>query len=125
MHQHGDTVSLHHELFETKKQKMLSRISACEVAKMHMAKVAGVRLKFSATLDLFLLVLYVLVEFSDDDLDDTLDLPRVQDILHIWDDEDKTDMDYVDKFIDYDKEDGAGAMSEGEREARRKETQRL
>ena len=73
------------------------------------------------------------VESSDDDLDnDDLDLPRVQDIHNIWDDEkaalgrdDEEDAD-MDDFIDYEDEDEVGeVMDEEEREARRKERRRL
>ncbi|PCH37999.1 transcription elongation factor Spt6 [Wolfiporia cocos MD-104 SS10] len=75
------------------------------------------------------------VESSDDDLDnDDLDLPQVQDIQNIWDDErnaggrdDEDDGDDdMDNFIEYEDEDEAGgAMDEDEREERRKERRRL
>jgi transcription elongation factor SPT6 len=71
-------------------------------------------------------------ESSDDDLDD-LDLPQVQDIQRIWDDDragpgrdEEEDLDDMDNFIDYDEEeDGAGVMDEEAREERRKERRRL
>lgn len=71
---------------------------------------------------------------SDDDLDaDDLELPQVQDIQRIWDDEraaagrdEDEDLDDMDNFIDYDEdEDGAGGMDEEEREERRRERRRL
>ncbi|KAI0065393.1 transcription elongation factor Spt6 [Artomyces pyxidatus] len=74
------------------------------------------------------------VESSDEDLDaDDLELPRVQDITRIWDDEraaggreDEEDLDDMDNFIDYDdEEEGAGGMDEEEREERRRERRRL
>jgi transcription elongation factor SPT6 len=72
------------------------------------------------------------VESSDDDLDDDLDLPQVQDIQRIWDDEraggrdDEDDIDDMDNFIDYDEEElGVGSLNEDEREERRRERRRL
>ncbi|OSX65311.1 hypothetical protein POSPLADRAFT_1167539 [Postia placenta MAD-698-R-SB12] len=75
------------------------------------------------------------VESSDDDLDnDDLDLPQVQDIQNIWDDErnaggrdDEDDGDDdMDNFIEYeDEEETGGAMDEDEREERRRERRRL
>ncbi|KZT09507.1 transcription elongation factor SPT6 [Laetiporus sulphureus 93-53] len=75
------------------------------------------------------------VESSDEDLDnDDLDLPHVQDIQSIWDDErnaggrdDEDDIDDdMDNFIEYeDEEETGGAMDEDEREERRKERRRL
>ncbi|CCM04612.1 uncharacterized protein FIBRA_06796 [Fibroporia radiculosa] len=75
------------------------------------------------------------VESSDDDLDnDDLDLPQVQDIQKIWDDEgnvgglDEVDEgdDDMDNFIEYeDEEEPGGAMDEEEREERRQERRRL
>ena len=74
----------------------------------------------------------VVVESSDDDLDYGLDLPQVQDIQRIWDDDrvgpgrdEDEDLDDMDNFIDYDEEeDGTGAMDEKVREERRQERQR-
>ncbi|OAX41960.1 transcription elongation factor Spt6 [Rhizopogon vinicolor AM-OR11-026] len=65
------------------------------------------------------------VESSEDDLDDE-DMPQVQDIQRIWDDEraggGREDEEDMDDFIDYEDEDeGAGAMDEQEREERRRE----
>ncbi|KAI0093685.1 transcription elongation factor Spt6 [Irpex rosettiformis] len=75
------------------------------------------------------------VESSEDDLDnDDLELPKVQDIHNIWDDErgggrddeDDADMDDLDNFIDDEDEDEQGAaMDEEEREERRRERRRL
>lgn len=74
------------------------------------------------------------VDFSDEDLDaDDLELPQVQDIHRIWDDEraaggrdDDEDMDDMDNFIDYDdEEEGVGGLDEEEREERRRERRRL
>ncbi|KAL6300573.1 SH2 domain-containing protein [Sparassis latifolia] len=76
------------------------------------------------------------IESSEDDLDnDDLDLPQVQDIQNIWDDEraaagredeEDADMDDMDNFIEYeDEEETSGAMDEDEREERRKERRRL
>lgn len=76
------------------------------------------------------------IESSDEDLDnDDLDLPRIQDIHNIWDDEraaggrddeEDADMDDMDNFIDYEDEDDAGeVMNEEEREERRQERRRL
>lgn len=75
------------------------------------------------------------VESSDDDLDnDDLELPKVQDIHNIWDDErgggrddeDDADMDDLDNFIDDEDEDEQGVvMDEEEREERRRERRRL
>lgn len=69
-----------------------------------------------------------IVESSEDDLDDE-DLPQVQDIQRIWDDEraggGRDDEEDMDDFIDYEDEDeGAGAMDEQEREERRRERKR-
>ena len=75
------------------------------------------------------------VESSDDDLDnDDLELPAVQDIQNIWDDErnaggrdDDDDMDDdMDNFIEYEDEDeeAGGAMDEEAREERRRERRR-
>ena len=72
-----------------------------------------------------------IVESSDDDLDqDDLDLPKVQDIQRIWDDDgpgqDEDDLDDMENFIDYEEdEEGAGAIGEDEKEERRKERIRL
>ncbi|KAF8447735.1 SH2 domain-containing protein [Boletus edulis BED1] len=71
-----------------------------------------------------------LVESSEDDLDNDDDLPQVQDIQRIWDDEraggGREDEEDMDDFIDYeDEEEGAGAMDEQEREERRKERKKL
>lgn len=73
------------------------------------------------------------LESSDDDLDnDDLEIPQVQDIQRIWDDdragdrEDDEDLDDMDNFIEYDDpEDGAGNMDEEEREEKRKERKRV
>ncbi|KAA1471105.1 transcription elongation factor Spt6 [Dentipellis sp. KUC8613] len=72
---------------------------------------------------------------EDEDLDaDDLELPQVQDIHRIWDDEraaagrdDDEDLeDDMDNFIDYDdEEEGTGGMDEEEREERRRERRRL
>ena len=64
-----------------------------------------------------------MVKSSEDDIDNDGDLPQVQCIQHIWDDEraggGRKDMD---DFINYeDEEEGAGAMDEEEHEERRKE----
>ncbi|KIJ69294.1 hypothetical protein HYDPIDRAFT_172723 [Hydnomerulius pinastri MD-312] len=69
-------------------------------------------------------------ESSDDDLDNDEDLPQVQDIQRIWDDEraggGREDEEDMDDFIDYEDEDeGAGAMDEQEREERRRERKKL
>ncbi|KAI0683701.1 transcription elongation factor SPT6 [Cytidiella melzeri] len=75
------------------------------------------------------------VESSDDDLDnDDLEMPKVQDIQNIWDDdrgggredEEDADMDDLDNFIDDEDEDEQGVgMDEEEREERRRERRRL
>jgi transcription elongation factor SPT6 len=70
------------------------------------------------------------VESSEDDLDNDDDLPQVQDIQRIWDDEraggGREDEEDMDDFIDYEDEDeGAGAMDEQEREERRKERKKM
>lgn len=74
------------------------------------------------------------VESSDDDIDnDDLELPKIQDIHNIWDDEraagrddeDDADMDDMDGFIDDDEDDQGGALDEEEREERRRERRRL
>lgn len=71
---------------------------------------------------------------SDEDLDnDDLELPKVQDIHNIWDDErgagrddeDDMDLDDMDNFIDDDEDEQGGAMDEEEREERRRERRRL
>jgi transcription elongation factor SPT6 len=69
------------------------------------------------------------VESSEDDLNDDEDLPQVQDIQRIWDDErtgrgleDEEDMD---DFIDYEDDEEAGGMDEQEREERRRERKKL
>lgn len=75
------------------------------------------------------------VESSDEDLDnDDLELPAVQDIQNIWDDErnaggrdDDDDMDDdMDNFIEYEdeEEEAGGTMDEEAREARRRERRR-
>lgn len=73
------------------------------------------------------------VESDEDNLDnDDLELPRVQDIHNIWDDEraagrddeDDVDMDDMDNFIDDDDDEQGGAMDEEEREERRRERRR-
>ncbi|TFY57669.1 hypothetical protein EVJ58_g6888 [Rhodofomes roseus] len=76
------------------------------------------------------------LEPSDDDLDnDDLELPQIQDIQNIWDDErnaagrdDDDDMDDdMDNFIEYedeDEEEVGGAMDEEAREERRRERRR-
>ncbi|KAL4067952.1 SH2 domain-containing protein, partial [Scleroderma citrinum] len=65
------------------------------------------------------------VESSEDDLDDDEDLPQVQDIQRIWDDERtgrvQEDEEDMDDFIDYEDEEEAGGMDEQEREERRRE----
>jgi transcription elongation factor SPT6 len=70
---------------------------------------------------------------SDEDEDD-LELPQVQDIHRIWDDErtggreddDDVDMDDMDNFIDYeDEEDGQEQMDEQERKRKRKEAKMM
>lgn len=75
-----------------------------------------------------------ILESSDDDLDnDDLDIPQVQDIQRIWDDDrtgdpqDEEDLDDMDNFIEYDDDDeeGAGMMDEEEREEKRKEKRRV
>ncbi|KAF9454548.1 transcription elongation factor SPT6 [Macrolepiota fuliginosa MF-IS2] len=70
------------------------------------------------------------VESSDEDLDNDDNLPQVQDIQKIWDDErgrddeeEYGDMD-LDDFIEYDEE-GGGAMDEASRAERRREQQEL
>ena len=63
---------------------------------------------------------------------DDLDLPRLQDIHNIWDDErgagrddeDDVDMDDMDNFIDDDEDEQGGIMDEEEREERRRERRR-
>ncbi|GJE87155.1 transcription elongation factor Spt6 [Phanerochaete sordida] len=74
-----------------------------------------------------------IVQSDEDDLDnDDLELPRVQDIHNIWDDEraagrddeDDVDMDDMDNFIDDDEDEQGGAMDEEEREERRRERRR-
>lgn len=75
-----------------------------------------------------------MVESSDDDLDNDLDLPKTQDIHNIWDDErgggrddeEDADMDDLDNFIDDEEDDEqGGGMDEEEREERRRERRRL
>jgi transcription elongation factor SPT6 len=65
------------------------------------------------------------VESSDDDLDNDIDLPQVQDIQRIWDDDrgdDDDDVEDIDDFITSDEEDEPGiVMDEGAREERRNE----
>jgi transcription elongation factor SPT6 len=67
------------------------------------------------------------IESSDDDLDND-DIPQVQDIQRIWDDErtgDREDEEDLDDFIEYDDdEDGGGMMDETEREEKRKAKRR-
>lgn len=70
------------------------------------------------------------VESSDEDLDNDDNLPQVQDIQKIWDDErgrddeeEYGDMD-MDDFIEYDEE-GGGVMDEASRAERRREQQEL
>lgn len=70
-------------------------------------------------------------ESSDDDLDDDLELPQVQDIQRIWDDDrggkgdEEEEGEYSDDFIEYDdEEETADAMDEQEREAKRAERRR-
>ncbi|KAJ3557008.1 hypothetical protein NM688_g1705 [Phlebia brevispora] len=76
------------------------------------------------------------VQSSDEDIDnDDLELPQIQDIHNIWDDERAAgrddevdeDMDDMDNFIDYEDEDEeqGGVMDEAEREERRRERRRL
>ena len=76
------------------------------------------------------------VESEGEDIDnDDLELPQVQDIHNIWDDERAAgrddegdeDMDDMDNFIDYEdeEEEQGGAMDEEEREERRRERRRL
>ena len=74
------------------------------------------------------------VESDDEDLDrDDLELPRVQDIHNIWDDEraagrddeDDVDMDDMDNFIDDDEDEQGVAMDEEQREERRRERRRI
>ncbi|KAI0340086.1 transcription elongation factor Spt6 [Trametopsis cervina] len=75
------------------------------------------------------------VESSDDDLDnDDLELPKIQDIQNIWDDdrgggrddEDDADMDDLDNFIiDEDEDEQGVVMDEEEREERRRERKRV
>jgi transcription elongation factor SPT6 len=67
----------------------------------------------------------VIIESSDDDLDE--EVPQVQDIQRIWDkdDEEDADMDDMDNFIDYDDEEGAEEMDEAQREEKRKERRKL
>ena len=70
----------------------------------------------------------VVIESSDDDLEDDDNLPQVQDIQRIWDardDEDEADPDDMDNFIDYDDDEDAGPMDERDREEKRKERRRL
>jgi transcription elongation factor SPT6 len=66
----------------------------------------------------------------DDDDEDDLELPQVQDIQSIWDDErtggreddDDVDLDDMDNFIDYeDDEDDQQQMNEQERHQKRQE----
>jgi transcription elongation factor SPT6 len=68
-----------------------------------------------------------ILESSDDDLDND-DIPQVQDIQRIWDDErtgDREDEEDLDDFIEYDDdEDGGGMMDEAEREEKRKAKRR-
>ena len=70
-------------------------------------------------------------ESSEDDLDDDLELPQVQDIQRIWDDDrggkgdDEDEGEFSDDFIEYDEEEeAAGAMDEQEREQKRQERRR-
>ncbi|KAI6150440.1 transcription elongation factor Spt6 [Pisolithus tinctorius] len=69
------------------------------------------------------------VESSEDDLDDDEDLPQVQDIQRIWDDEragrGQEDEEDMDDFIDYEDEEEAGGLDEQEREERRRERKKL
>lgn len=74
------------------------------------------------------------VQSDEDDIDnDDLELPKIQDIHNIWDDErgvgrddeDDVDMDDMDNFIDDDDDEQSGAMDEEEREERRRERRRL
>jgi transcription elongation factor SPT6 len=71
------------------------------------------------------------VESSDDDLDqDDLDLPKVQDIQRIWDDDrmggqDDDDPDDMENFIDYDEDEDDGVANEEEREEKRRERRKL
>ncbi|KAH7889357.1 SH2 domain-containing protein [Phlebopus sp. FC_14] len=70
------------------------------------------------------------VESSEDDLDNEDDLPQVQDIQRIWDDEraggGREDEEDMDDFIEYEDEDeGAGAMDEQDREERRRVRKKL
>jgi transcription elongation factor SPT6 len=66
-----------------------------------------------------------ILESSEDDLDND-DIPQVQDIQRIWDDErtgDREDEEDLYDFIEYDDdvdEDGGGIMDEAEREEKRK-----
>ncbi|THH26563.1 hypothetical protein EUX98_g7622 [Antrodiella citrinella] len=73
---------------------------------------------------------------SDDDLDnDDLELPQIQDIHNIWDDEravggrdedEDVDMDDMDNFIEYEDDDEPGdVLDEEAREERRRERRRL
>jgi transcription elongation factor SPT6 len=73
------------------------------------------------------------VESDEEDLDkDDLEMPRVQDIHNIWDDErgagrddeDDMDMDDMDNFIDDDEDEQGAVMDEEEREERRRERRR-
>ncbi|KAI0082636.1 transcription elongation factor SPT6 [Panus rudis PR-1116 ss-1] len=72
---------------------------------------------------------HAVVESSDEE--DDLDLPKVQDIHNIWDDErrreddEDADMDDMDNFIEYEEEEEPGAMDEEAREERRRERKRL
>ena len=60
------------------------------------------------------------IESSEDDLDNDEDLPEVQHIQHIWDDEQTGRVqEDMDDFIDYKDEEEAGGMDEQEREQRR------
>ncbi|KIM64443.1 hypothetical protein SCLCIDRAFT_23460 [Scleroderma citrinum Foug A] len=63
------------------------------------------------------------IESSKDDLDDDEDLPEVQHIQHIWDNERtghvQEDEEDMDDFIDYEDEEEAGGMDEQEHEQRR------
>lgn len=61
------------------------------------------------------------IDSSDDDLDHD-DLPRVQDIHNIWDDDGgRGDEDDIDSFIESDDEEGGAVLDEKAREERRRE----
>ena len=69
------------------------------------------------------------IESSKDGLDNDEDLPEVQDIQCIWDDERtghvQEDEEDMDDFIDYEDEEEAGGMDEQEHEERQRERKKM